>query len=60
MKISLKFVVSYPTLEPLLEPLFKYFDHGIFPFLPLLKCGLLQVRFLFSIKLGSHMNLSVG
>jgi hypothetical protein len=52
MEILLKFVVSYPTLEPL----FMYFDHGIFHFLPLLKCGLMQVRFLFSIKQGSHMN----
>jgi hypothetical protein len=59
MKISLKFVVSYQTLEPLLEPLFMYFDHGIFPFLPLLMCGLMQVRFLFSIKQGSHVNLSM-
>jgi hypothetical protein len=30
MKISLKFVVSYQTLEPLLEPMFMYFDHGFF------------------------------
>jgi hypothetical protein len=32
MKISLKLVVSYTTLEPLLEPRFMYFDHGIFHF----------------------------
>jgi hypothetical protein len=44
MKISLKFVVSYPTLESSLEPLFMYFEHRIFHFLPLLKCGLMQVR----------------
>jgi hypothetical protein len=56
MKISTKFVVSYPTLEPLLDTLFMYFDHVIFPFLPLLKCGLMQVRLLFGIKEGSHMN----
>jgi hypothetical protein len=40
MKISLKFVVSYPTLEPLLEPLFMYFDHGIFYFCPCLSVAL--------------------
>jgi hypothetical protein len=45
MNISLKVVGSYPTLEPLLEPLFMYFVHGIFPFLPLLKCDLIQIRF---------------
>jgi hypothetical protein len=56
MGVSLKFVVSYPTLEPLLEPLFMYFELGIFHFLPLLRCGLMQVRFLFSIKQGSHMS----
>jgi hypothetical protein len=56
MKISLKFVVRYPSLEPLLEPLLMYFDHGFFPFLPLLECGLMQVRFLFGIRQGSHMN----
>jgi hypothetical protein len=36
MKISPKFVVSYPTLEPLLEPLLMYFDHGNFYFYPCL------------------------
>jgi hypothetical protein len=45
MKISLKFVASYPMVELLLEPLFMYFDHGIFHFLPLLKCDLMQIRF---------------
>jgi hypothetical protein len=45
MEISLRFVGSYPTLEPLLEPLFMYFGHGIFPFLPLLKCDHMQIRF---------------
>jgi hypothetical protein len=32
MKFFLKFVVSYPTLQPLLETQFMYFDHGIFHF----------------------------
>jgi hypothetical protein len=32
MRISLKFVRSYPMVEPLLEPLFMYFDHEIFHF----------------------------
>jgi hypothetical protein len=34
MKIYLKFVVTYPTLETLLEPQFMYFDHEIFHFCP--------------------------
>jgi hypothetical protein len=55
MKISLKFVGSYPTLEPLLEPLFMYFDHGIFSFLPLLKCDLMQIRFRVENEQGSYM-----
>jgi hypothetical protein len=56
MKNSLNLVASYQTLEPLLEPLLMYFDHGFFPFLPLLKCGLMQVRFLYGIRQGSHLN----
>jgi hypothetical protein len=36
MRISLKIVVSYPTLEHLLEPLLMYFDHEIFHFCPCL------------------------
>jgi hypothetical protein len=57
MKFSLKFVGSYPTLETLLEPWFMYFDHGIFHFLPLLKCNLMQIRFLVEMKQGSYMNI---
>jgi hypothetical protein len=52
MKISPKFVVSYPYLEPLL----MYFDHGNFHFLPLLECDLMQIRFLLDNEQGSHMN----
>jgi hypothetical protein len=36
MKNSLNFMVRYATLEPLLEPLFMYFDHGILHFCPCL------------------------
>jgi hypothetical protein len=42
MKISLKFVVSIPTLEPLLEPLFIYFDHRLFHFCPCLSVALCE------------------
>jgi hypothetical protein len=56
MKFSLKFVGSYKTLEPLLEPLFMQFDHGIFPFLPLLKCDLMQLRFRVENEQGSYIN----
>jgi hypothetical protein len=56
MKISLKFVGSYPTLEPWLELLFMYFDHGIFHF-PLLKCDLVQIRFLVENEQGSYINI---
>jgi hypothetical protein len=40
MKISLKFVGSYPTLEPLLELWFMYLAHGIFHFCPCLSVTL--------------------
>jgi hypothetical protein len=53
MKISLKFVGSYPTLEPLLEPLFMYFVHGNFPFFPLLKCDLMHIRF--HVEMSKHL-----
>jgi hypothetical protein len=52
MKISLKFVGTYPKLEPLLEPHFMYFDHGTF--LPLIKCDLMQIRFLVENGQGSY------
>jgi hypothetical protein len=42
MKISLKFVGSYPTLEHLLEPRFMYLDHGIFHFFPWLSVTLCE------------------
>jgi hypothetical protein len=41
MKICLKFVGSYPMVEPLLEPLFIYFDHEIFHFCPCLSVTLI-------------------
>jgi hypothetical protein len=42
MKISLKNMGSYPMLEPLLEPLFMYFDHGFFHFCPCLSVTLCE------------------
>jgi hypothetical protein len=53
MKIPVKFVVSYPTLGPMLEPRFMYFDHGHF--------ALAQVwpsasKVPFCVKQASHMN----
>jgi hypothetical protein len=30
-----------------------YFDHGIFHFLPLIMCNLMQIRFLVGIEQGS-------
>jgi hypothetical protein len=47
---------SYPTLEALLEPQFMYVDHGIFLFLPLLMCDLMQIRFRVENEQGSYMN----
>jgi hypothetical protein len=49
-------VSSLSDMEPLLEPLFMYFDHGIFHFLPLLTCDLMQISFLVKNEQGSYMN----
>jgi hypothetical protein len=55
MKFSLKFVVSYSRLEPLLELLFIYFDHEIFHFCPCLSVALCK-QGSFWYKEVSHKN----
>jgi hypothetical protein len=53
MEISLKIVLSSPTLGQLLEPLFMYYDLGICHF-PLVMYNLMQLRFLFKKLIRFH------
>jgi hypothetical protein len=60
MNKSLKIMGSYPELEPLSEPLFMYFDHGFFLFLPLVRCDLMQIRFRVDVSKDLAWTLKYG